>query len=139
MRWRRPREPGSAAAEFALLAVPFMLIIFGMADLAHYVVVQQSLNTLTSEVARTILITCGPTSSKPGQIPYACARSNPLSTDQQRQIAPMLFLGSAHPQFAFSQGNPVVITGTMSELPTLLPWWGDLLGGLVSQTSVQTY
>lgn len=136
---RKQGGTASAAVEFALILLPFLLIVFSMADLAHYMVVQQSLGTLTSEVARTIIITCGATSARPGQIPASCARVNPLSTEQQRDIAPMLFLGAAYPRFTFGQGNPVVITGTMSELPTLLPWWGDLLGGLQSQSSLQTY
>lgn len=126
---------GSAALQFALLLWPFFALIFAIVDLAHYVVVQQSLTTLTSEVGRAFIVGCG--QAAPGKIQCSCVQSGNLpSTTQQQLIAPMLFLNGARPNFTFGVRNPVTITATLSGFQTFLPWWGSIVGGLVAQTSV---
>ena len=53
VRFRRARD-GSAAVEFALLALPFFLLTFGMAEVAMIGLMQTSLNFAVSETARSI-------------------------------------------------------------------------------------
>jgi hypothetical protein len=59
---RRPRpalgQAGTASLEFALVAVPFMLVMIAGMDLGRYFITQQSLHTLTSEAARAAVVNC---------------------------------------------------------------------------------
>jgi Flp pilus assembly protein TadG len=51
-------EAGTASLEFALVALPFTLILIAGADLGRYFITQHSLRTLTSEAARATLVYC---------------------------------------------------------------------------------
>jgi Flp pilus assembly protein TadG len=64
-------EAGAASVEFALVALPFTLILIAGADLGRYFITQHSLRTLTSEAARATLV-C----SRPGGV----CHPNPANT-----------------------------------------------------------
>jgi hypothetical protein len=51
-------QAGTASLEFALVALPFMLLMIAGVDLGRYFITQQSLHTLTSEAARLAVVNC---------------------------------------------------------------------------------
>jgi Flp pilus assembly protein TadG len=51
----RPRR-GSASLEFALIAVPFFLLLFGIGDMARYLLFSHGVNTITSEATRYMMV-----------------------------------------------------------------------------------
>ncbi len=138
----RKDRSGSAALEFSFILWPFVALIFAMFDLGHYLVVQQSLGTLASEAARSMIIQCG--STHYGKLVSTCLNSyTPLTAAQQKQIAPMLFLGGASPAIHIHgisnigvPGGSFVFVASLSTFPTVLPWWGHLVGSLSASTSV---
>ena len=52
----RRRRRGSASLEFALIAVPFFLLLFGIADMARYLLFSHGVNAITSEAARYMMV-----------------------------------------------------------------------------------
>ena len=57
---RRPSrgQAGTASLEFALVAVPFFLLIVAVTDLGRYFITRDSLRTLTSDAARSAVVNC---------------------------------------------------------------------------------
>ena len=53
--WRRRRR-GSASLEFAFIAVPFFLLLFGIADMGRYLLFSHGVNAITSEAARYMMV-----------------------------------------------------------------------------------
>jgi Flp pilus assembly protein TadG len=49
---------GTASLEFALVALPFILLMLAGMDLGRYFITKHSLHTLTSEAARSMLVNC---------------------------------------------------------------------------------
>ncbi|MFO1024309.1 MAG: TadE/TadG family type IV pilus assembly protein [Acetobacteraceae bacterium] len=47
---------GGATLEFALLALPFFLLLFGIADAARYLLVQHGVRTLAAEATRAAMV-----------------------------------------------------------------------------------
>ena len=128
---------GSAALEFAFIAWPFFFLIFAMFDLAHYMAAQNELNTLASEVARAMIVSCGSANTtNPGQMTSSCR--NPLSSTQYEQIAPLLYIGTWTPTVSLASGvgsNSITVTASLNGFDTLVPW-GSILGSLSASTTV---
>ncbi len=51
-------QAGTTSIEFAVLALPLILIMLAGMDLGRYFITQQSLHTLTSEAARAAVVNC---------------------------------------------------------------------------------
>jgi Flp pilus assembly protein TadG len=49
---------GTASLEFALVALPFILLMLAGMDLGRYFITKHSLHTLTSEAVRSMLVNC---------------------------------------------------------------------------------
>jgi hypothetical protein len=137
-------KSGSAALEFTFIVWPFFALIFAMFDLGHYMVAQHSLNTLASEVARSMIISCGSgNSTKPGQLDSSC--TNPLTSTQYQQIAPLLYAGSWSPVvtvtpagaggFGGGPSGSFIVTARLNGFDTVMPW-GSLLGSLSASTTL---
>jgi Flp pilus assembly protein TadG len=84
---------GAAAMEFALIAIPFLILMIAVTDLGRYFLTQHSLRTLTAEAARTVMVSCFNASSlcslTPAQIsvveakaPFLIAGSTTLTASQ---------------------------------------------------------
>lgn len=124
---------GSAVLEFAFVLWPFLALIFAIFDLGHYMLAQHELRTLTAEVARAVIISC---SNSYGSLSASC-NANPLTTAQERAIAPILFAGGASPTVTVTpSGGTIAVTATMTTFPTVLPWWGNLVSGLSVTTDL---
>lgn len=58
----RPRAPlgrsGTVGLQFALVAIPFVLLLLAGMDLGRYFITEHSLRTLVSEAVRATLVTC---------------------------------------------------------------------------------
>lgn len=116
---------GAAALEFALLLWPFFAIIFAIADLGHYMMVQSQLRTLAGEIARSMMIDSACVGNN-GRILYPNKCANTLSTERMREIAPFTFVGNAPPDVlppTYADGR-ITISVSMKNFPTILPWWG---------------
>jgi hypothetical protein len=118
-----PGRSGTAALEFALVAVPFLIVMLSVIDLGRYFATKFSLQTLASETARAMLIKC---TSNTGAFALPCA--DPLTDAQRQHIAPLLYLGGQTPIITF----PLSVAGTLvvrATLPIdyLVPLvWGSL-------------
>ncbi|MFL5289035.1 MAG: hypothetical protein ACJ8AW_50800, partial [Rhodopila sp.] len=63
--------------------------------------------------------------------------ATPLTRAQEQAIAPILFAGGASPTVCVTRGSDTIaVTASMSSFPTVLPWWGDLVGGLSATTNL---
>jgi TadE-like protein len=96
-------QAGSSSLEFALVAVPFLLLLIAGMDLGRYFITQHSLRTLTSEAARATLVAC-----------YGATGSCPLpKVNWQTVEARVPFLNSAllNPLPTANQGAPDPSTG----------------------------
>jgi hypothetical protein len=73
---RRPRRPGQALTEFALVLPIFVLLLFGVIDIARYVFIANALNNGAREGARAGAVAVGPPvclAPNPDLNRYACA------------------------------------------------------------------
>jgi hypothetical protein len=121
--WRN--RSGTAALEFALVAVPFLFVMLGIVDLGRYLLIQHSLDTLVNETARAMIVSCG--NANYGKLTASCA--DPLSDDDRKAIAPFLYRGGHAPTHSASCGSKLpcpttgqfTITASMSSLNFLLP------------------
>ncbi len=55
-RFRRERRRGAAAVEFALVAIPFLLLVFTMVEFGRYVMIYQILTDAAREGARQAVV-----------------------------------------------------------------------------------
>ncbi|MFO1029196.1 MAG: TadE/TadG family type IV pilus assembly protein [Acetobacteraceae bacterium] len=125
---------GAAALEFALLLWPFFAIIFAIADLGHYMMAQSQLRTLVGEVARAAMISCA---ANNGKLSSSCT-TNPI-TDRAKlsSIAPMTFVSGNPPTITLTASSgKIAVTASMTSIPTFLPWWGRVAGGLTATTNL---
>jgi Flp pilus assembly protein TadG len=130
-----PRDrSGSTALEFAFVVWPFLVLVFAIFDLGHYMMAQHELRTLVGEVARSVVISCG--SNNYEKLSASCT-ANPLTTAQEQAIAPILFAGGASPTITVTpESGTIAVTASMSTFPTILPWWDDLVGELSATTNL---
>jgi hypothetical protein len=115
---------GTAALEFALVAVPFLFIMLGIVDLGRYLLIQHSLDTLVSETARAMIVSCG--NANYGKLTASC--TDPLNDRDRETIAPFLYRGGHAPTHSASCGTPpcpttgqFTITATMPSFTFFLP------------------
>jgi len=118
-----PGRSGTAALEFALVVVPFLIVMLSVIDLGHYFVTKFSLQTLASETARAMLVKC---TSNTGAFALPCA--DPLTDAQRQHVAPLLYLGGQTPiiTFPLSAAGTLVVRATLP-IDYLVPLvWGSL-------------
>ena len=99
-------QAGTASLKFALVAIPFFLLLIAGMDLGRYFITQHSLRTLTSEAARSALVYCyGATA--------AC--SLPVANKQTVEAkAPFLVAGSITLTASQTAPNPSTGVRTIS-------------------------
>src|SRR5215472_1173139 len=56
VRSSRRRRRGSASLEFALIALPFFLLLFGITDMGRYLLFSHGVNAISSEAARYMMV-----------------------------------------------------------------------------------
>jgi hypothetical protein len=129
---------GTSSLEFAIVVVPFVLIIIAGMDLGRYFLTQHSLRTLTSEAVRAMLIAC-----------YGATAACPMGSSDKAAVAakvPFLVAGSISWPTA-NQSAPNASTGerTISVTVTypftfILPAWvGQNAGSPISESTQLTY
>jgi hypothetical protein len=126
---------GTSSLEFALVAVPFMLLMIAGMDLGRYFITQHSLRTLTSEAVRAMLIAC-----------YGATAACPMGSSDKAAVAakvPFLVAGSISWPTA-SQSAPNASTGERTISVTItypftfvLPAWVGLNAGSPISESTQ--
>lgn len=127
---------GTASLEFALVAIPFVLLLIAGMDLGRYFITQHSLRTLTSEVTRSAVINC----SGLDTCPYATAVPSPSAI-----WATVPFLDSALPGVSLSASQMLNADGTHTITVSVtypfhfvLPTWTGLYSsGITESTSLQ--
>src|SRR5689334_22316838 len=135
---------GTASLEFALVAIPFVLLMIAGMDLGRYFITQHSLRTLTSEAARATLVACyGSTSASGCPLPTSGAYPSEPSV-----VAKVPFLvPSSVTWVTANQTAPNASTGerTISVTVTypfnfILPAWTSLnVNSPISESTQLTY
>ncbi|MBX6744410.1 MAG: pilus assembly protein [Acetobacteraceae bacterium] len=117
---------GATAIEFAIVAILFFFVMFGIVDLGRYAITVHSLGTLASATSRAVLIACYSPSVVQGQSPTDCT-ADPLTDAQKRSIAPFLFLGNSSPTVSLTSANNTLVVQASQSFTPLLPVWGSIL------------
>jgi Flp pilus assembly protein TadG len=126
-------QTGTASLEFALVALPFFLLMFAGMDLGRYFITRHSLHTLTSEAARSILVNCFNQS----------AQCNLLPVDKSTVAAKVPFLVSGQITWVnANQSAPAANTGVRTVTVSVtypftfvLPAWTGLFASGISETT----
>jgi Flp pilus assembly protein TadG len=118
---------GTAAIEFGLVALPFFLIILAVFDLGRYALTVNSLETLASAWARTIIISCDtPTNAVQGTVGTCNGSGLPSPTTTQiNDIAPFLAVGGYTTTVTPSAGTSTITVTASSNFSML---FSPLLG-----------
>jgi Flp pilus assembly protein TadG len=137
-RYRRVLgQSGTASLEFALVSLPFLLILIAGMDLGRYFLTQHSLRTLISVATRSALIYCYGASG-------VCTLTTPLAQTAETKV-PFLTAGSiTWPSGLPTQTAPNPGTGVRTITVTarypftfILPVWTGLNGPITETTSMQ--
>lgn len=136
---RKLGRSGSTAMEFALIAIPFFFLTFGIFDLGRYGITVFSLRTLASEGARQTYIQCYQQSviyGTPAQI-SECGIPGSFDATVQKTVAPFLFLGGLTPTVSISpDASSLTVTATQDGFNMLMPFWGTALNAPSESVSI---
>jgi hypothetical protein len=114
---------GTASLEFALVAIPFLLMLIAGTDLGRYFLTQHSLRTATSTAARSMLISCYPL--------------GPSCTSVAEQFVP--FLGTISPTVTVDAANRKIDISSQYSFTFILPAWAGLNPLKVTDTTSLHY
>ena len=123
---------GTAAMEFALVALPFLLLLFSIFDLGRYAITQQSLRTMANAGARSLMINCYAGQEIAKKSPSSCAGTLSPNT---ANVAPWL-VNDNPTLFATDTGTALLVTASDSAFTMLLPIWGTTLNAPTASTTV---
>lgn len=120
-------QRGVAALEFALVGLPFFLLLIGIFDLGRYAITASSLDTLASMSARQVVINCFSGKVISRQSPATCT-NDPYTAAQKQAIAPFLYNGGLTPTVAIAAGAATLtVTVSQPAFTMILPIWGASL------------
>jgi hypothetical protein len=124
MKGSRCDRRGTTTLEFALIAIPFVFLLFGTLDLGLYGVTMYSLHTLAGETARGVMINCYSADLINGQSPAGCT-ADPYTAAQKQAFAPFLYAGGLTPTIVISAGaNTLTVTASQPNFTMIMPFWG---------------
>jgi len=109
---------GATAFETTLVLVPLFMIIFAIFDVSRYALTWYSVSNLAHEAMRQQIICYSPLIA--GTVKTVTCPSDPLSTDQKKIVAPVLFWGDLTDQKVQTDptdtdvSQPRVITASVS-------------------------
>jgi hypothetical protein len=138
---------GTAALEFAFVAVPFFLLMFAIVDLGRYAITMQSLRMLAGAGARSVMIDCYTPKVISQQSPGICVDEPMTKPGARKDVAPFLFARDGTGptldarQIGIDEAHP---TGTALEITastvfvTMVPLWGTALSGPNNKLSAST-
>jgi Flp pilus assembly protein TadG len=130
-------QAGTASLEFALVALPFCLLMFACMDLGRYFITRHSLHTLTSEAVRSALVNCF---NQPAQCDLSPTNKSTVAT-----MVPFLVPGSITWVTA-NQSAPDAATGVRTVTVSVtypfafvLPAWTGLFSSAIAETTSLQY
>jgi Flp pilus assembly protein TadG len=134
---RKLDQRGVAALEFCFVAAPLFILMFVIFDLGLYAITMQSLRTLASAGARTVMITCYTDAAIQKTSPPACTDAN-LPSDAARQaVAPFLYSPALTPTLHVTVGtSALTVTASQPGFTMLTPIWGTALNAPSATASV---
>jgi hypothetical protein len=134
---RKLDQRGTAALEFAMVAVPLFTLMFVIFDLGRYAVTVQSLRMLANAEARTLMVQCYGPAEILKTSPSACGGVDYLSTTQKQAAAPFLYVGALTPTMRIAaSANTLTITASQPGFAMLMPIWGTTLNAPSASTSI---
>ncbi|WP_294539692.1 TadE/TadG family type IV pilus assembly protein [uncultured Rhodoblastus sp.] len=135
---RKLDRRGTAALEFALVAVPLFTLMFVIFDLGRYAITAQSLRMLANAEARAVMIKCyTPDVTAPTKLSPAGCTSDEMLTADKQAVAPFLYLGGLAPTMTITaSANALTIKATQPGFTMLMPIWGATLNAPSASTSI---
>jgi Flp pilus assembly protein TadG len=112
--------------EFALVAVPLFVTLFGIFDLGRYAITMYSLRTLASATTRQVVINCYASKVSQNKSPNTCT-TDPLSTTEKQQIAPALYWGGSPSVSISAGGSALTVQVSAPSFSMMMPFWGSAL------------
>jgi Flp pilus assembly protein TadG len=134
---RKLNRRGTAALEFALVAVPLFTSMFIIFDLGRYAITMQSLHALANAEARAIMISvCYTTAVTSKASPSGCTSDQMLTADK-KAVAPFLYAGGLTPTVSISaSANTMTIRVAQRAFTMMMPIWGATLNAPSVSTSI---
>jgi Flp pilus assembly protein TadG len=134
---RKLDQRGIAAFEFALVAVPFFLLMFAIFDFGRYAITVQSLRTLANAGARATMIQCYSTAAIAKTSPSGCTAVNTYLPDAQKQnAAPFLYVGGLTPTLSTAAGAAALtVTASQPGFTMIMPIWRAVLNTTPSSST----
>jgi Flp pilus assembly protein TadG len=133
---RKLDNRGVASWEFALVFVPFFMLIFVIFDLGRYAITMQSLRTLAGAGARAVMINCYTPNVIARNSPSGCT-GDPLSDTAKQNAAPFLYFGGLAPSLSVTaSANALNVTASQQAFTMLMPIWGGALDAPSASTTI---
>jgi Flp pilus assembly protein TadG len=129
LRFLRLGRRGTASLEFALVAIPFFMLMLGIIDLSNYFATQQSLETAVSEAQRAAV------TSSSANISNDCSTIKGTVASVVPYLGPNLSLCVT--KTTSSGVVTVTVTGTYPFTFILAVWSGN--NGTLSHTVTTSY
>jgi Flp pilus assembly protein TadG len=134
---RKLDRRGTAAFEFALVAMPLFTLMFVIFDLGRYAITMQSLRMLADAEARTLMVQCYGPAKIAKTPPSACAGVDYMSATQKQTVAPFLYFGGLTPAVSTAaSANTLTIKATQPGFTMLMPIWGATLNAPGASISI---
>jgi Flp pilus assembly protein TadG len=134
-------QRGTAALEFCLVALPFLLLMFAIFDLGRYAITMQSLRMLASAGARDVMINCYTGKVIHNGSPADCTSYSPLASDTAKQaVAPFLYGAGLAPTLAVAPlakgATALTVTASLTGFTMIMPMWGTSLNSPSASASI---
>jgi hypothetical protein len=128
---------GTAAFEFALVAVPFLLLMFSIFDLGRFAITMQSLRMLANAGARATMINCYTKQVIANKSPATCVEDY-LTVEAKQAVAPFLFAANGDKPTLNTTvaAGALKITASQPKFVMLLPIWGTTLNAPSTSTTI---
>jgi Flp pilus assembly protein TadG len=128
---KRRRRAGTSSLEFALIAIPFVLLMVAITDLGRYFATQQELRTMTSVIARSCLLLA----MKAGGGGATCFKASPVGSVGPFIDTTKLTVNSAYATNSTTGVVTVTVT-TRYPFSFMLPLWTSYSGSMSDGTKM---
>jgi TadE-like protein len=132
------RLSGTSSLEFALVAVPFVFMMFGGMELGRYFITRHSLHTLVDETARSAVVNC----FNQKTCPYGTAVPTPSNLWSTVPFLQQSLPGAsltASQTFDTATGTRTITVTANYPFAFVLPAWTGLYSSGITETTKLKY